>query len=114
MATTNKIKGSFKTTSINNSTAAVVFTAGPRGTKIFTIIALFSNSNTLTLSLSDKINDNTFFSKTSFVTNEDIMALTKFPKDNNGNTYFLLEPGKSIKASMSNGSTSLFIYGEDF
>lgn len=112
MATTNKIKGSFKTTNVS-STPVVVFTAGLRGTKVFTIIPLNSNSNTLTLSLSDKINDYTFLSKTNFVTNEDLMALTKFPKDSNGNTYFLLEPGKSIKASISGGSTSLFIYGED-
>ncbi len=113
MATTNKIKGSFKTTSVSSSTAVVVFTAGPKGTKPFTIVALFSNSNTLTLSLSDKITDYTFLSKTSITVNEDLMALTKFPKDSNGNTYFLLEPGKSIKASMSTGGTSLFIYGED-
>ena len=107
-------KSSNITSNFFSNTSTKIYSAGKNGTTILNITSLFTSTGTLNLKVSDGISDWVIMSMNSPSNNQDILALTHFPVDENGQKYFLLESGWSIMASITSGSGSLLIYGEDF
>lgn len=106
--------GKIQTTTISSSTSTI-FTAGAEGSKILSIYLTGTiTAASIKLSAFDGTNTYDLVSKSVPVTGDDILALTKFPVNANGDKYFNIPNGWTLKLQVSGGDATVVVYGEDY